>query len=65
MAYMSLSGRCENGCGGIQSPTAHGGDDKCWTSRGVGQGKFAPSHRNWSLRYWLRRWVAAKREKIQ
>ncbi len=27
---------CENGCGGIQSPTAHGGDDKCWT---VGQGK--------------------------
>jgi len=35
-ACVSLSGRCENGCGSIQSPTAHGGDDRSWR---VGQGK--------------------------
>ena len=40
VACVSLSGWCEDGCGGIQSPTAHGGDDKCWR---MGQGKFALS----------------------
>src|ERR1700679_3930717 len=36
VACVSLSGWCEAGRGSIQSPTAHGGDDKCWR---VGQGK--------------------------
>ena len=37
LVCVSLSGWCETGCGSIQSPTAHGGDNKCWR---VGSGQM-------------------------
>jgi len=65
VACVSLSGWCENGCGSIQSPIAHGGDDGFageWFRANAYYHNM--EQRIWGLQYWLRRWVAANRQKI-